>query len=214
MRGEARCPTCGSTNLRVMRLPNVLLVHWVLNPGIAFNELVLGQRIPATMLECRACPRPRLRRYWVPCPSCSELHDGMLWSRGNAFGHWFGYFCPGCGGCIPCLWNVFSLVVLAVLSPLWWPVARLVRSRAIEFAVARVRAARERLSATGYREPNWVLMGASYAAFMWLFMSALEVAQGSFSPSRALTLAVIWSAAGVFFGGFMRWYMLRVGRAT
>jgi hypothetical protein len=123
---EARfeCPKCGSNRMRVQKLPNWTLLHWILNPGLAFNELVLGQHVPALSVECRECRdyrEPYPQRHFVPCPHCQTLHPSYYWSGKNSFGYWRGMGCPSCGRAIPVLWNVFSLLILAALSPIWFP---------------------------------------------------------------------------------------------
>ncbi len=35
---------------KVWKLPHPMLLHWIINPGLAFNELILGQRIPKITL--------------------------------------------------------------------------------------------------------------------------------------------------------------------
>lgn len=118
------CPRCGDEDHSVWKLPNPLLLHWVLNPGLLVNELILGQRTPARLYFCKGCRRAMYRRQYVYCPGCGELHDGMIRAKDHAFGHWLGLICPDCGSRIPSLLNVTSWLVLTVLSPvrwlLWW----------------------------------------------------------------------------------------------
>ncbi len=95
----------------IWKLPNLLLVHWIINPAVAVNELILGQRLPKITLIDKTSDAPLLERQYIPCSECNTLHDARLWSKGNAFGHWFGYVCPSCGEKIPCLWNITSLLV-------------------------------------------------------------------------------------------------------
>lgn len=54
-----------------------LMLHWILNPGLAFIELVLGMRMPATSLIERASPRPFVERQYVPCPACGAHNHGF-----------------------------------------------------------------------------------------------------------------------------------------
>jgi len=104
----------------VWALPNLVLLHWVLNPGLAFNELLLGQRVPKVTLIDKTLDKPMMERTYIPCPTCGELNDGRLWSKKNSAGHWFGYVCPSCNSIIPCLWNLTSLLILFLTSPLWY----------------------------------------------------------------------------------------------
>ena len=36
--------------------------HWIINPGVAVNELILGQRVPKVMLIDKKSPRPLMER--------------------------------------------------------------------------------------------------------------------------------------------------------
>ena len=103
----------------VRALPDGAMLFWILNPGAAFNELFLGQRVPKVMLIDRTSDQPLFLRTYIPCPHCGTLHPGMLWGKGNAFGHWYGYLCLTCDKIIPCLWNCTSLLILTITFPLW-----------------------------------------------------------------------------------------------
>ena len=70
--------------------PHPMIVCWVLNPVMALNEVFLGQRMPRLTLIDQTTDKPFMERSVVPCPTCGAMHDGRLWSRSNAFGHWFG----------------------------------------------------------------------------------------------------------------------------
>jgi hypothetical protein len=52
------------------------MLHWILNPGLAINELILGQRVPKVRLEDKTIDKPRIERVLIPCPHCETLHDG------------------------------------------------------------------------------------------------------------------------------------------
>jgi len=85
------------------------MLHWVLNPGIAFNDLALGQRLPAVMHECRHC-----RTYFVDCPHCRTSCDSLAL---KAFGAWSGLPCPSCGASLPVLRNGLAWLVTLPLAP-------------------------------------------------------------------------------------------------
>lgn len=118
------CPRCGSEEYSIWKLPNLLFLHWILNPGLMVNELLLGQRLPSRLYLCKSCPQFTLDNQYVYCPACGEFHEGMIWAKNNAFGHWLGIVCPDCGCRIPSLLNLTSWFVLSKLSPiswlLWW----------------------------------------------------------------------------------------------
>jgi hypothetical protein len=102
---------------KVLKLPNLLLLYWILNPGLAFNEIILGQRLPKVTKTSNAL---LMERQYVPCPTCGKINDARLWSTRNTFGHWFGIICPKCENKILCLWNITSLAVLTITFPIWF----------------------------------------------------------------------------------------------
>jgi uncharacterized protein (TIGR02996 family) len=94
------CPGCGSREASCWDLRNPLILHWALNPGLAVNELVLGQRIPRVMLTCRGCHSQYTR--CADCRAFLSLNEPPF-TRG--FGYWFGCRCPRCDGQVPLLRN-------------------------------------------------------------------------------------------------------------
>lgn len=98
---------------------NGLVLHALINPGMAFNELVLGQRIPKLYLVEKVPDKPLYERTYIPCPHCNTLHDGRVWSRKLSMKNWFGLYCMACGKIIPCLTNVTNLLILALTYPIW-----------------------------------------------------------------------------------------------
>ena len=120
------------SRFKIWALPHPIVLHWVLNPGLMFNELILGQRQPKVSLIDKESDKSLLERCYIPCPHCETLNDNRLWGKRNTFGHWFGLVCPSCHQVIPCLWNIFSLAVLAITFPLWYFPARFFRQRWLE----------------------------------------------------------------------------------
>ena len=53
---------------KVWKLPHPILLVWVLNPIFAFNELILGQRIPKINLIDKTSNAPFNDRIHVECP--------------------------------------------------------------------------------------------------------------------------------------------------
>jgi len=119
---------------KIWKLPHPLILHWILNPCVIFGELIFGVRVAKVTLIDKESDKPQRERTYVPCPHCETLNDSRLWGKGNTyiFGHWFGLVCPSCHQAIPCLWNIFSLVVLAITFPLWYFPARFFRRRWLE----------------------------------------------------------------------------------
>ena len=115
---------------KIQALPHPLILLWVLFPAFMFKELIFGQRVPKVTLIDKESDKPQAGRCYIPCPHCETLNDRRLWAaKGNAFGHWFGLVCPSCHQIIPCLWNIFSLIILAITFPLWYFPVRFFRHR-------------------------------------------------------------------------------------
>ncbi len=191
---------------RIQQLPNPLLLHWILNPGLAINEVFLGQRIPKVLLIDKTSTAPLVDRNYVPCPSCGAIHNGKLWAKGNAFGHWLGYICPSCEQKIPCLWNIFSFLLLAILFPIWFPLKKIYEQKYIAFELSRYKKAE--VSAT---QPigkfAWVKMGAVFGFFMFAFFVGAEYFRSGIIADKLVFLAAINAIGGLLFGGTM-WFFL------
>jgi hypothetical protein len=132
-----------------MALPDLLYLHWILNPGLMVNELLLGTRIPKKTIVCERCPDSLGYRSYVHCPACGMIHSAMIWSGSNGFGHWLGLICPDCGARIPSLLNVTSWLVWSMLSPVFWLLWWLFGEKYLAWEKARAVTARERLRAAG-----------------------------------------------------------------
>ena len=145
---------------KIHALPHPLVLHWVLNPVIMFNELFFGRRLPKVTLIDKKSDKPQLEGSYIPCPHCETLNDSRLWAKGNAFDHWFGFLCPSCHEIIPCLWNIFSLAILAITVPLWYFPARFFRRRWREKEKERLVNVLERPLIQA-KSINWLLIDAS-----------------------------------------------------
>ena len=98
-----------------------VILHWIINPGLVINELILGQTIPKVMLIEREGKKPFHQRSLIPCSHCGTMHSGLKWSSQNRtmFKNWFGYYCDNCGEIIPVQRNLVSLTVLFLTFPIW-----------------------------------------------------------------------------------------------
>ena len=101
---------------------NPLILHWIINPGLAFNELILGQRVPKITVIEKGGIKPLADRSYVPCPHCETLHSSLKWTPQNntAFKNWFGLYCDNCGKIIPCVRNLTSFILLVLTFPIWY----------------------------------------------------------------------------------------------
>ena len=204
-----KCPKCGGATFKRWQLPHPLILHWILNPGTAFNETVLGQRLPKTQLICQECDGPLWDRAYIPCPSCGEMHLGRLASGKRGFGNWRGIACPSCRQPIPCLWNVFSLLVLLLTFPLWaLPYFLYFRKRPLPplFILEDGKPPAPK----ALTKSTWVFMGAAWGGLMWIFMSVVPVLSGGGQASgwsSALIGLPICMLGGIAFG-FLMWFLL------
>jgi hypothetical protein len=212
MKSPISCPKCGSRPMRRFELPNWQLVHWVLNPGLAFNELILGQRLPRLTLICDACDDPLAYRQYIPCPNCGVLHNVQSWGKRHAFGNWLGLPCPSCHRRIPCLWNATSILLLLVLFPIWYlPYRFYFRDRPI--AAFRP----NEKNRTSELKPRWAMRaGILFGALMFLFMSVVPsivryVHTGQVVAFELIIGTLLWSLGGVTFGVAMHLLVSRRG---
>ena len=194
-----------------------LIWFWVLFPGTILNELILGQRIPKVMLTDKESDKPWMERTYVPCPHCETLNDQRLWAKWNGFGHWFGFVCPSCHEIIPCLWNIFSLAVLAITFPLWYFPARFFRPRWLEIEKKRLAKVLERPLIQA-KSIHWLLIGTFILGeFMWLVNEVVpqiwEVLNGGEWDWIMMFIGLlIWLATGFAWGLAMRFFMNRKRR--
>ncbi len=164
---------------KIRALPHPLVLHWVLNPVVMFNELIFGQRLPKVTLIDKKSDKPQQEGSYIPCPHCETLNDSRLWAKGNAFEHWFGFVCPSCHQIIPCLWNIFSLAVLAITFPLWYFPARFFRRRWLEIEKERLANVPERplIQAKSIKSPLIFLANAFASVVsmwvMWVIFTVL-----------------------------------------
>lgn len=108
-----QCPTCGAEDARIVDWKHPAVMHWILNPGLVVNDLLLGQTAPRVSYDCRQCSGS-----FVDCESCGRSVDTLtLWDEGG-FGNWAGLFCPHCGAEIPRIWNALSWVLSLPFRPL------------------------------------------------------------------------------------------------
>ena len=197
---------------KIWALPHPILLHWALNPGIMFGELILGVRVAKVTLIDKKSDKPLVERTYIPCPHCETLNDARLWAKWDAFGHWFGFVCPNCYEIIPCLWNIFSLVILAITFPLWYLPVRFFRQRWLEKEKKRVKNALKR-PFIQVKFVHWVLMDTfGWGGFMWIFMEvgpqAWEVWRGEEWDLTMMFVALgIWLVTGFAMGWFTGFWM-------
>ncbi len=135
------CPRCSGHHLKRMALPHWIPLNWCVNPLTCIAEIIFGGRMPKELFCCQDCSDALWADcLYFRCPSCNALHKERMWRGSNSSGHWFGLLCPSCLGMIPCLWNIWSLLILFVTAPIWYLPARLVRPHWLQFEQRRIAA--------------------------------------------------------------------------
>ncbi|MEO5908869.1 MAG: hypothetical protein ABIR50_00725 [Ginsengibacter sp.] len=106
---------------KIWNWKKIYMLHWIINPGLAINELFLGQRVAKIMLIKEDPSKTLSEKSFVPCPHCGTIHPSLEWSSQNktGYGNWFGLYCNHCGKVIPCLRNFTSLLIIITTSPIW-----------------------------------------------------------------------------------------------
>lgn len=184
---------------KVWKLPHPLLIHWILNPGLVINELILGQRIPKqTLVISGGLPDPESSL--IECKVCESLHPGTLWSGKAMFGHYNGIFCPTCEAKIPQLLNIFSIIILAITVPLWKPVQMIYGERVKQRSLAKLRDAKNAAAIEGVIRNSFVKMGMNFGLLMGVFYIVIFSMENGPSLGTIVKGVVAGAAAGVLFG--------------
>jgi hypothetical protein len=212
-------PEYDRSRFSVWALPHPLILHWVLNPGLAFNELVLGQRLPRVVLIDKMSDKPFQDRSYVPCPHCNSLHDRQTAKAawGN-FGNWFGFVCPNCKKDIPALWNVFSLLILALTAPLWILPVHYLRPKWRARKEAQCTVVEDLRESTSVPlKVHWIAAGIfGYGGGMWLaklLISAFKNPKGleGIVWNQQFALLPQYFFLGLVWGGVMHFWMRKKG---
>ena len=142
-----QCNHCGGRRFTTCDRFHPFMIHWVLNPGLAMNELLIGQRVARQIHFCKQCGGWfQQQGQFVECSSCKGFHNAKIWD-GCRFGNWLGLVCLDCGEMIPCLLNLTSAVVLILLFPVWRPLSFWFKPRYREWAKQRTVKSRQSMEA-------------------------------------------------------------------
>ncbi len=183
---------------------NPLILHWILNPGLAINELVLGQRVPKITLIEKGGRKPLAERSYVPCPHCETLHSSLKWTPQNktAFRNWFGLYCDNCCKVIPCVRNLTSLIIIVLTFPIWYWFKDKWKQKWLDTQKNKFSKPLF-LTQPDYK---WWYIGLRYALFMFVFMSLFNflLLQKAFTWKRLLLNAITWTIGGLVFGIIMK----------
>lgn len=205
------------SDFKVWKLPHPILLHWVLNPGLCINEVLLGQRVPKISLIDEASDAPLTERTYVECPHCNTIHNCKLWGVGNTFRHYQGLYCVACEEKIPTLLNIFSLLFLILLFPIWKPLQLIYGARFKAWELERLRTAQAGASDQSDKpveKVSGVKMGLNFGLFMGLYFLVTNIVRDGFTVSAFALALVLGIFCGVFFGGIMSWFANRKGSKT
>ena len=194
---------------KIITWKNGMVLHWILNPGLAINELILGQRVPKIYIEDRLSDKSFFERTFIPCPHCNMLHDYRTWSLQNktVFKNWFGLYCYKCGQVIPCTMNLFTFLILIITYPLrfwyWdslkdkWLAAQPKRFQNLDLLT---------IPKQGKRQ--WIKTGLIWGLFMFITMTFIfPYFQDDEITMTSIYIGVpIWTLGGLGFGYTMHFY--------
>ncbi len=191
------------------KLPHPLLIHWILNPGLCFNEIILGQRVPKICLIDETSSEPLPDRSYVECPHCETIHSSKLWGKGNVFFHYKGFYCPNCENKIPTLLNVFSVLILIITFPFWKPVDLLFGEKFKSWELSRLKSAST--TSENPTEVGGVKMGLQFGIFMTLFFFVQRGLSSGWSMESAIVAILCGLFSGIFFSVIMSFFLSKRG---
>lgn len=196
---------------RIWSWKHILMLHWMINPGLAFNELVLGQRVPRVMLVERNSSKALDEKTQIPCPHCGVLHSGLKWSlKNNAFKNWFGLYCDHCGKIIPCLFNLTSILILVLSFPIWIGFRSSWKKRWLAQQPDRYSNLDLDKAPNPFAGKGWVRSGINWGFFMFIFNELLlPLAEDhTLRGARVFFGFFLWMIAGLAFGASMKWILV------
>lgn len=188
-----------------------MMLHWILNPGVAINELILGQRVPRIILEDKTSYKPRIDKTFVPCPQCEKLYDSRTWSteNGTANKNWFGLYCSNCGYIIPCLTNGLSFLILTMTFPLWGWFRKSLKAKWLKRQPKRYGNIDIQNTPNVFDKKSWVKGGLSWGGFMFLVVTLVYpcFAGQEITLKSVLIGLILWTIVGLGFGYTMKIFM-------
>lgn len=202
------------TKYKILTWKNPVMLHWIINPGLVISELILGQRVPKTMLIEKNSSKTLQEKTKIPCPHCGTLHSGLKWStKNNAFKNWFGLYCDNCGNIIPCLTNLASYLLLALTFPIWIWFKDKWKTTWLENQPDRYRKLDLENVPNPFDGNGWISQGLYWGLFMYICMILMYplIDGESVTLKKTLLSIPIWTIGGLGFGYTMK---LISGRKT
>lgn len=193
---------------KVYRWWHPAYLFWIINPGSIINELILGQRIPKLSLVDKTSGKSKFESSYTPCPHCNQLHQSKKWApqSNTAFGNWFGLYCDNCGKTIPCLWSIWSWIIIVITSPLWIWYKKPLKEKWLknqakkfeELVIAEIK--------NPYAGKGWIKEGLGWAFFMFVFMNFVFplIKEETVTLNKVLISIPIWILGGLSFGYTMK----------
>lgn len=195
-----------------------MILHWIINPGLIINELILGQTIPKVMLIEREGNKPFYQRSLIPCPHCGEQHSGLKYSAQNktAIKNWFGFYCDNCKGIIPVQRNLTSIILLSITFPVWGWFRKSIKQKWLDKQPERYKNLNldiieiEKKNTT----KNWLKSGLYFGVFMFLSMVIIyPLIQGKEITLENIMIGIpLWVVGGLIWGLTMKWWMNKKGK--
>ncbi|MET2984554.1 hypothetical protein [Aureibaculum conchae] len=189
-------------------------LHWILNPGMAINELVFGQRIPKLSIVHKTFDKNKSERRYVYCPNCYTLHDVRIWEiqNGVALKNWFGLYCSNCGKIIPCLINILSLTILIFTYPVRVLFIKKLKSKWLKKQVKRY----ERIDFKKLQNPldkkTWIKLGLKWGAIMFFILTFVfpyfDWVGGTFKS--IFLIPPLWGMLGHKFRGSLKFFTKKI----
>lgn len=193
-----------------------VIFHWMLNPGVVINELILGQTIPKVMLIELEGDKPFYNRSLVPCPHCKTLHNGLKWSAQSktAFKNWFGYYCDNCEGIIPVQRNLTSLIILTLTFPIWGWFRESMRKSWLDKQPQRFENVNLEIAEKKNTTIHWLKSGLWVGLFMYVAMEIIfpVIDQKEITQKSLLIGIPFWLICGLGWGYTMKVWMNKKGK--
>lgn len=193
-----------------------VILHWIINPGLVINELILGQTSPKVILIEREGEKPFYQRSLVPCPHCGELHSGLKYSAQNktAFKNWFGFYCDNCKEIIPVQRNLTSLIILTITFPIWGWFKQSIKQKWLDKQPERYKNLNLEIIEKENTTKNWLKSGLLFGLFMFITMQIIfPLIKSEEITQKSILIGIpICLIFGLGWGLTMKWWMNKKGK--
>lgn len=199
-----------TSKYKILTWKSPLMLHWIINPGLAINELLLGQRVPKVTLIEKDPGKSLAEKTFIPCPHCGTLHPGQKWSNQNktGFKNWFGLYCDQCGQIIPCLTNLTSYLVLGLTFPIWYGFKDQWKANWLAKQPARYANLDLDNSQDPFAGSGWIQQGLVFGMLLYVIMVLLfPLITGEGWTTRGILIGIpVWLIGGLAYGYMMKFF--------